>query len=90
MFSRPPWLLDTGGCCPERALPGNCRALPPPPAPNAGFTWDKLGEFDYSSNLHDFVEAVGAGQGNGTLPHTAQQLHAVADAAATSFCTPEA
>ena len=58
------------------------------PHPAAGFTWDKLGEFDYSSNLQAFFEAVHAG--NLTKPNNVNELQAAASKVSSYFCTPEA
>ena len=61
------------------------RALPAPPP--AGFSWDNLGSFDYSSNLQTFLDTHDLR--NMTRPTSIGELHDTLDNVTAVFCKPE-
>ncbi len=58
-----------------------------PPLIATDFDWSKLGTFDYTSNMHYFVDAVYAK--NITAPKTLKDVSDNMEQVSSIFCTPE-
>ena len=75
----------------RRCLLKACRRSPParcsPPTHPAGFSWDNLGSFDYSSNLQTFLDTHDLR--NMTRPTSIGELHDTLDNVTAVFCKPE-
>ncbi|GAB4818286.1 hypothetical protein N2152v2_005332 [Parachlorella kessleri] len=68
-------------------LGGNWAQYLPSAFANVDFDWSKLGTFDYTSNMHYFVDAVYAK--NITAPKTLKDVSDNMEQVSSIFCTPE-